>query len=266
MLKTFIQGFLIGMAKMIPGFSGSLLAIIFGVYGKTLDIIAHLKNIDKSKLCYLLLLGSGIVLGIIIFSYLVNFLLKTLYFPIMLLFIGLIFGSVSKLVSSVKGYKHYLKAAIIFILSFLTVILLTTNKITVSFQEHIFLYFPLGLIEALTTLVPGISGTAIYMIFGVYDEILNLYINVFNFNNFLNLTIYFSGFVLGVITLAKILTFILKKYQTILYICILGFMFGAIFLLIKNVLLTPFNIFDLLLCLFFLIIGYFISMELNQLF
>ena len=66
MLKTFIQGFLIGMAKMIPGFSGSLLAIIFGVYGKTLDIIAHLKNIDKSKLCYLLLLGSGIVLGIII--------------------------------------------------------------------------------------------------------------------------------------------------------------------------------------------------------
>ena len=267
MLKILLQGFLIGMAKMIPGFSGSLLAITFGVYEKTLNIIAHLRNLTKRKMTYLLLLGTGIIIGIIIFSYIVKFLLETLYFPIMLLFIGLIIGSMQDLWKNIKGYNHPILGFLFFIGSFSLVILFSSNKIVYGdFDTSSFLYFPLGLIESMTTLIPGISGTAVYMILGVYDVILDLYINVLKPTNLLNLFFYFVGFGIGVIILAKLLTFLLTYYRKILYISILGFMLAAILSLIRDIFNTSFSFVDLILGVFFLVLGYIVSNKLNHLF
>ena len=266
MLKILLQGFLIGMAKMIPGFSGSLLAITFGVYEKTLDIIAHLKDLTKEKLLYLLLLGIGIIWGIIIFSYIVKFLLEIIYFPIMLLFIGLIIGSMQDLWKNVKGYTHPFLALLFLTVSFLFIVFISENKIVYNITANYYLFFPLGLTEALTTLIPGISGTAIYMIFGVYQVILDLYINILTFDNLLNVIFYFSGFGFGVIVLAKFLTFVLKRYRKILYISILGFMLGAILSLFRELFSSPIHFNDLLLGFFFLFVGYIVSDKLNHLF
>lgn len=267
MWRVLLQGALIGMAKMIPGFSGSLLAITFGVYENALDIIADLKSITKRKLWYLLLLGSGIIIGIVIFSYVVKFLLDSMYFSIMLLFIGLIIGNTQRLWQDAKSYSHPTLGVLIFIGSFLMVGYFFTNKVAyMSLPSGSFLYFFLGIVESFTTLIPGISGTAVYIMLGVYDIILSLYINFFNPENLLYLVFYFLGFSLGVIFLAKLLTFILKRYRQILYIMIVGFMCGVIATLIQDVFSEPFKIIDVILGILFLIIGYFSSSRLNHLF
>ncbi len=267
MLKILLQGFFIGMAKIIPGFSGSLLAITFGVYEKTLNIIANIRKLTKEKIIYLLLLGIGIIMGIVIFSYIVKCLLEIIYFPIMLLFIGLIIGSMRELGENVKEYSHPLLGLLFFVSSFIIVLLLSNNQINENdVADNIFLYFPLGLIESVTTLIPGISGTAIYMILGVYNLILDLYINIFNFNNLLNFLFYFLGFGFGCLILAKILTFILTNYRKLLYISILGFMLAAVIMLIKDAFSNSYNIIDYILGLFFLYSGYILSSKLNHLF
>ena len=255
------------MAKMIPGFSGSFLAMTFGVYEKTLDIIANLRALTKEKLLYLLLLGMGIIIGIIIFSYCVKFLLETIYFPIMLLFTGLIIGNMREIWLNVKTYNHPVLGSLIFIISFVLVSLLSANKMEYNmFIHNSILYWFLGLIESATTLIPGISGTAIYMMLGVYNLILDLYINIFDITNIVKIFFYFSGFGLGIIFLAKVLTFILKRYKEIVYIIIGGFMTAAIYSLISDVLWVPFNYIDVLIGVILLLMGYTISSKLNHLF
>ncbi len=261
MIKTIIQGFLIGCAKIIPGFSGSLLAITFGVYKKTLTILSNIKKITLKNIIYVFFLGIGIIIGIILFSYIIKHLLKTSYFLIMLLFIGLIIGSIKDLICKVQSYNK-IKGTIYFILSFLLVIIFSFNHGNTINSISTIVYLPLGFLEAFTTLIPGISGTVIYMILGVYDLILNLYIEF----NILNLILFGLGFIIGVLILSKILTLILKKYSIQLFIVILGFMCASIISLIKDVLSIDVYFPDILFGILFLIIGYFISNKLNHLF
>lgn len=267
MLKVLIQGFLIGAAKMIPGFSGSLLAINFNVYEKTLNIIAHLKELNRKKLLYLLLLGTGIMAGIIVFSYGVKFLLKIVYFPVMLLFTGLIIGSMHEFCKEIKKYRHPILGCLLFLVSFFLMAIISLNNINYTNLEIAgFNYSVLGIMEAFTTLVPGISGTAVYMILGVYDLILDLYTNIFSLENFGNLIFYFIGIFIGFIILAKIITFLLHSYRQIMYIIILGFMTASIFILFNNILNTSFSLIDLVLGIIFLPLGYFLVIKINHLF
>lgn len=264
MFKIILQGFFIGAGKMIPGFSGSLLAITFGVYEKALEIIAHLRTLTIGKIIYLLSLGMGIILGIISFSYIVKFLIHKIYFPIMLLFTGLIIGNLKETINNIKGYNHPIRAMVYFLLSLLSVLIISSKKTIYSISEiDEWLFLPLGIVESFTTLIPGVSGTAVYMLLGVYDVILNLYID---FTNLGHLLCFGSGFIVGTIILSKVLTVILKKYSKQLFIVIFGFMFSAILILVKDAFNSSFNFLDLLLGLFFFIFGYVVSKKLNHLF
>lgn len=265
MIKIIIQGFLIGCAKIIPGFSGSFIAIMFGVYEKTLRIISDLKNITLKKIMYLFFLATGIIMGIILFSLIIKYLLKTNYFLFILLFTGLIIGSIKDLFLKININKGKLKLIIYFVLSFTFVILLSFIRVC-KVNAQTYLYFPLGIIEAFTTLLPGVSGTAVYMVLGVYDLILNLYINVFNLKNIFNLILFGGGFIIGVLILSKILLYILKKYSNTLFVIILGNMCASIFILLKDAFMVSIHFYDVIVGIVFLVFGYFISNKLNHLF
>ena len=67
-LKLILQGFVIGIGKIIPGVSGAMFAMMFGVYEKALDIISHLKTKLFKNLKFMFLLGISILLAIILGS------------------------------------------------------------------------------------------------------------------------------------------------------------------------------------------------------
>ena len=96
------KGFIIGIGKVIPGVSGALLAISMNVYDKSIYYVKNFNNNRKSSTKFLIPLGIGIVLGIILFSKVINYLLDNHYSMTMFFFIGLIIGTLINLIKEMK--------------------------------------------------------------------------------------------------------------------------------------------------------------------
>lgn len=97
MEKTFKQilaGFLIGLAVIVPGISGATIAIMFKIYNNILDAIASINKNFKKSMIYLLPIGVGGILGILMGFIFIKELLKVIPFAITTLFGGLILGSI----------------------------------------------------------------------------------------------------------------------------------------------------------------------------
>jgi len=90
--KLILKGMVIGLAKIIPGVSGSLLAVSLGIYGIAIEAISHpFKNI-KHNIIFLGNVGIGILFSITLCSNVVSYFLSNYFFLTVLLFIGFIVG------------------------------------------------------------------------------------------------------------------------------------------------------------------------------
>jgi putative membrane protein len=80
-------------AMVLPGISGSLVLIVFGVYFEVITAISHLKSLQISALLYLSVFSVGMVAGLFLFARLVNWLLSRFHDATMAFLIGLMAGS-----------------------------------------------------------------------------------------------------------------------------------------------------------------------------
>jgi len=119
MLKNILKGFIIGIGKIIPGVSGSMLAISMGVYERALKIISDVRKSKLSDFIFLLTLVIGVFIGISLFSKGVKWVLSVCYLPTMLLFVGLILGGtpdvVKEMTCDTKGGIVKIKYIVVFI-------------------------------------------------------------------------------------------------------------------------------------------------------
>lgn len=258
-----MKGFLIGIGKIIPGVSGSLLAISLGVYDKAIDSLVNLFDDLKENVYYLGKLAIGIVLAIIFFSSVIAYLLNNYYLYTMSVFIGLILGTVPSIVKkskfSIKSFKYLM-------LSFLIIIFINFFKFEENFnpEQSIFgliIILFLGIIDAFTTVIPGISGTATFIMLGVYDFILWLFANPFS--NIIFTIFFVMGLVIGIIIASILMNKLLKKYPNQIYQVILGFTGFAIVILFKDI-FSYLNIFNFFISLFLIWMGFFLATFLEK--
>lgn len=238
MIKLILKGFIIGIGKIIPGLSGALLAITLGVYEKAIDAIGNFFKDPINNFKYLFPLGIGIVLSIILTSKLILFLLNNYYLWIMLLFIGLIIGGIIPIIKKVNIKKNKISYLIGFVFSFILVISLSfidNNLFLTNINNPILesmIYLLIGAIDAATMIIPGISGTAVMMLLGVYELLLDL----LSFNNvFSNLNIYIPyilGIIIIVISLSKLISYLFNKKTGLMNFIILGFSLSSILILL----------------------------------
>ena len=99
---NFLKGFVIGIGKIIPGVSGAVLAIIMGVYDKAIYYICNFKSNVYEGSKYLVSLGIGIIVSIILFSKIISYCLSEYYVITMLFFIGRI--KIYPFVGSIKFF------------------------------------------------------------------------------------------------------------------------------------------------------------------
>ena len=107
-MNNLIKGFIIGIGKILPGVSGALLAILMGVYDKSIDYIINFKRNKKESIKYLFPIGIGILLSIILFSKVIYYTLSKYYFEVMMLFIGLIIGTTPSIINKTEKKDNYL--------------------------------------------------------------------------------------------------------------------------------------------------------------
>ena len=260
-----IKGFFIGVGKIIPGVSGSLLAIVFGVYDRVLSIISNFFYDIKNNIKYLFFLGIGILTAIISTSKLLTYLLNNYYIITMLFFIGLIIGGIPNVIKKTKLKFNF--NIIYGIISFLFVVSLyflkvENNNIINNYPFYIMIL--IGILDAATMIIPGISGTAIMMILGCYNTVLNMFGNVFMLNNIKNIFPFFIGVILGVIIISKIIFYLLKKYNEQTNYCIIGFTLSSVLLLLLQTFERKINFMDVIIGLILLILGFILSFKLEK--
>lgn len=259
-----LKGIIIGIGKIIPGVSGSMLAISMGIYSKLIYCINNLFKLSKDDIIFLLKIFWGVLISILFFSRLILVFINKFYLITVIFFIGLIIGSIDDIKKNVLNKNYY-----VLIISFTIVLFLglinISNEINIDNPLLNAIYFMfIGLIEAFTTIVPGISGTATLMMLGAYNRVIEMYSNIININ-YLNLTIPFSiGLIIGIFITSKLINYLFKNYKSETYSAILGFCYSTIILMFIKVLLTNYTKFTLLFALIFLFIGIIISKKINH--
>ena len=114
-IKDILIGFVIGLGKIIPGVSGSVLAITLGVYERLIKAINNIFK-DINNIYYLSKIGIGIIISIVFFSRIITYLLSNYYTYTIFVFVGLILGSMKEITINTKLKYWYLTLLSFFII------------------------------------------------------------------------------------------------------------------------------------------------------
>lgn len=265
----FFKGILIGIGKIVPGVSGSVLAILLGLYDKGLEALQHIFT--KENFLFLSISGAGILLSIVYGSSLILYFLQKYYFPVMLLFCGLILGTISVIKKEVKldsTSKKFYFTCLTLLIVFLSNISFTKTY-HFSYSRKDFFYFLLtGFIEASTMVIPGISGTAILMLLGVYGVVMETFSHLFSISylsyNIRILLPFIIGFIIGFFLITKCIYYLLRYKKDKTYFMILVFSFSSFLLLLGKTFTTSFNFKDFYIGIVLFVLGYILSMFLEE--
>lgn len=252
-----LNGMLIGISNIIPGVSGGTMAVSLGIYDDLIISITHLFKNKKKSIKFLLPLGLGIILGVLFFSYAIEFLLSEYPFITALIFVGLIIGGLPTLTQEFKqslkqkSKKISLKHFLVFLLFVVLIIgfslmqesAMDSSALVFSF-EMVFIMFVLGVIASATMIIPGVSGSLVLMVLGYYYPLIQLLNQFFEniltlnwsgiFENILLISPLGLGIIVGVFVISKFLEFLFVNFPSITYSGILGLVIASPFSVLYN--------------------------------
>lgn len=268
-----LKGFAMGTSDLVPGVSGGTIALLLGIYNQ---FIASISGIFSRRFwpsfTFLIPIIIGMLLAMGSLSNLFNYLLSQHHIPTMFFFGGLIIGIVPYLLkfSNYKTSfttKHYMM--VIAGIAILIVITLMNNgdkhageTLTLS-TGLIIKYFIAGMCASSAMLLPGISGSFMLLVFGVYGTVM-LAISEFVKLNFAGLPILLAvgfGVLAGFIISSKIIQYFLTHHKLMTFALIIGFVVGSLFAVFPGL---PTNIVMWFVSLVVFIIGFIVSLTLGR--
>ena len=245
-VKGGILGAFIGLAVIVPGVSGSAVAIIFRLYEKLLYALGGIFRRFKESARFLLPIALGGIVGLAAGFFGVRFLLNLLPFAIVALFAGLMLGAFPAVTDEIKGEKPTPLRIILFLLGLLFPIGLSALSVfgtpdMLSLENlawyHYILFLLVGYAIAVTQLVPGLSATALLMTFGCFTPLMNSVSLTYWQENPMVLLVYAClavGFVLGLLTFSNGLSRLLEKKRAPAFYTIAGLSLGSIVTMFFN--------------------------------
>jgi len=269
MIKLILKGFIIGIGKIMPGVSGAMLAMSLGIYENAIEAINNFFKNPIKNFKYLLSLFIGAFLAITLMSKVIILLLNNFYLATMLLFIGLMIGGFPSFIKKMNIKKAKIHHYLVMFLSFVLILIIEYyNKGNLfNYNPNFKSYFFIGFIDAATMIIPGLCGTAIMMLLGCYDLLLNLMSNISSISGIIeniNLLIPYSlGILSTVLLLSKIMGNLFNKESTYIYFIIFGFALGSVIVLFISTFNNNYSVWEILISIVLLIFGYFIGYKLE---
>lgn len=239
------------LADSVPGVSGGTIAFILGFYDKFINSLDNLmfgsKKERKDALVFLLKLGFGWVIGMVLAILILTNLFQSHIYEVSSLFIGFILFSIPLIMKeekkSIKGkYKNIIFLLIgIIIVSLLTYFNPVSGSGTVvnlkEFNLGLGLYVLIaGMIAISAMVLPGVSGSTLLLIFGLYIPIINA-IKEFlhgSLNQFPILCFFGVGVILGIVGVIRLIKMALKKFRSQTIYTILGLMLGSFYAIVMG--------------------------------
>ena len=243
-LSRIVKGLVVGVANIIPGVSGGTMAVVMGIYDKLIGAVSDLRKDFKNSVLYLLPIGIGAVLGIVLFSHLIEFLLRDFTMPTNIFFLGLILGSIPMIYHRAVREKFKKVSLLPFFVSFAIMMVMTLlqnvsdegsaliTTLTVGSAVRLLLS---AAVAAACMIMPGISGSMVMVLLGVYTSVLTA-ISSMNIPILVPVAV---GVLIGIFAGAKIIDICMKRYEQQTYFAILGLIAGSILPILLNAGFTP---------------------------
>ena len=233
-----VRGIAIGVAFIIPGFSGGSVAAILGIYERLVNSIADIFKSFKESVKTLLPIALGMVIGILGLLYPLGWALEAFPIPTVTLFVGLALGGLPSITDKLSGKPkpYYLLSFLIPFALALGLSLLPIGADVDLFNLNVGGYvilFIIGVIGSAALVVPGISGSMILLILGYYNPIVDLATNHFLKGKDVPVSILVLGsaglgIIFGFILISIIMKHLLKNHPRGTHFAILGFILGSI--------------------------------------
>jgi putative membrane protein len=233
--QLFGIGFGMGTADLVPGVSGGTIAFIFGIYeqllksiktvtGTSLSFLLRGKLVDAWRTIpfgFLLPVAVGIVLAIFSLSNLISYLLDN--YPVVLwsAFFGLVVGSIFVVKNRIKVWNYRVITSLI-VGAVVTYFISGINLANES--PSLLAYFVTGFIAFSAMILPGISGSLMMVLMGMYSNVINALSN----RDFAILGILLLGGIAGVSLLARGLIWVFKNHHDMLVAFLIGMMVGSL--------------------------------------
>lgn len=229
-IMRLVHGAIIGLGAVLPGISGGVLCVVFGVYKPIMQLLSHpFKAIKKyAKLLIPVVIGIGI--GFLAISKLLGFLLNKYPDPSVCLFVGLIAGMLPSLFRE-AGEKGRSKGSFISLgICFVVVlaILLGLNAVNVTIEPNFGWYIFCGFCIALSVIAPGMSFSTLLMPLGLYTPLVEGIGNL-DFSVLIPAGI---GALVTVILLAKAIDTLMNRHYSVVFHGIIGIVIAATIVII----------------------------------
>ena len=237
--KTFIlrlfQGALIGLGAVLPGISGGVLCVIFGIYKPIMELLSDPFHALKKHLGLLIPVLAGGALGFLGVAKLLGFFLTRYENPSVCLFVGLIAGMIPSLFreASEKGRSKNDYPAMIIACAAVFTVLIGLNVISVSIEPNLGWNIFSGFCVAMSVIAPGMSFSTLLMPLGLYTPFVEAIGNL-DFGVLIPAGI---SALATMLLLAKAINTLMDRYYSIVFHAIIGIVIAA------TVMIIPFGSF-----------------------
>ena len=238
------NGFCMALADSVPGVSGGTIAFILGFYDKFIKSLDGLffgdKQTKKDSFFFLVKLGIGWVIGMILAILILTNLFESHIYMVSSLFLGFIVFSIPLIIKAEKDALKGKYINLIFTIIGIAVVALLTyfNPVSGNATSIDISSLNIGLIcyIFIAVVLPGISGSTILLIFGLYVPILSAVKEVMKLNfNYLPVVIIFClGVLTGVALVIKLIKIALEKFRSQTIYCIIGLMIGSLYSIVMG--------------------------------
>lgn len=237
--RNLYRGFFIGISDLIPGVSGGTIAFILGIYDELLASISGFFSRNwKQHIGFLLPLAIGMGVTLLLFSRVMEYLLKNYHAQTQYFFLGLIIGVlpfIAKQANMKTNFKirHFLLILVVGAalgsLAFMSP--QDNTPITTLTASNALGLFLAGWAGSMAMLLPGISGSFILLLLGVYSTAIGALSNL----NLPIIAVIGFGVVIGFIVSSKIISYLLLHFRYVTFAVIIGLIIGSVFVMYPGI-------------------------------
>ena len=263
---NFVKGIFIGIAVVIPGLSGSIFAVVVGLYEKMIHAVSDFRKNIKKNILFLLPIVLGAVVGILLSTKLILMLCETYTQQAYFFFIGLVLGSIPLVLRKLKGKKFHPAYLLITLFSMGLILLMgffsnadagegavNTAYYLTGLKDTVLILFS-GFLSCALMSIPGVSGSVTLMVLGQYNKVYGAVSECTDMLKYLIsgefdrawessrsiwLVLAFAiGGIAGFILISKLIAKLLAKFEAQTYYGVGGMILGAIIILFVQGVMT----------------------------
>jgi putative membrane protein len=237
LLTTVVRGFCMGAADIVPGVSGGTIALVFGIYEQLLenvrfgakalgslakaDVAGFRRWLNEMEWHFLLPLGAGLAAAVVALSSLIEGLLRDRPEEMAGMFFGLVLGSIV-VAWRLLYQRDGVDLAVMMVVGAVTFLLLGLQSGPVADPSPL-AYFGAGAVAICAMILPGISGSFLLLMMGMYAAVLG----AVHDRDLLTLLVFMAGATVGLALFSTALGWLLDRHHDLVLAALIGLMVGS---------------------------------------